>query len=150
MKRDGVEANKTDLHLFDSDFFKNIQIIWINGERQYLTSTVMENSSRPIKPATHAVQILFSPVVKLTEHNKVNEKTTENSLFTLFLYLLKKSGSYGVSFMWGSYPASLGNVSGPTQVPTYAWNNAWMGHLKSSSTSKVRKSPYNVYSVGAN
>ena len=26
-------------------------------------------------------------------------------------------------FMWGSYPASLQNVDGSTQVPTRAWNN---------------------------
>jgi hypothetical protein len=29
------------------------------------------------------------------------------------------------SFMWGSCPASLQNVSGSTQVPVCAWNNAW-------------------------
>ena len=28
------------------------------------------------------------------------------------------------SFMWGSYPASLQNVSGSTLVPTCTWNNA--------------------------
>jgi hypothetical protein len=27
------------------------------------------------------------------------------------------------SFMWGSYPASLRNVGGSTQVPVCAWNN---------------------------
>jgi hypothetical protein len=31
------------------------------------------------------------------------------------------------SFMWGSYPASLRNVGGSTQVPVRAWNNAWKG-----------------------
>jgi hypothetical protein len=31
------------------------------------------------------------------------------------------------SFMWGSYPASLRNVSGSTQVPIRAWNNARKG-----------------------
>jgi hypothetical protein len=30
-------------------------------------------------------------------------------------------------FMWGSYPASLRNVGGSTQVPVRAWNNAWKG-----------------------
>ena len=29
------------------------------------------------------------------------------------------------SFMWGSYPASLWNVGGSTQLPTFVWNNAW-------------------------
>jgi hypothetical protein len=31
------------------------------------------------------------------------------------------------SFMWGSYPASLRNVGGSTQVPIRAWNNARWG-----------------------
>ena len=31
------------------------------------------------------------------------------------------------SFMWGSYPASLWNVGGTTQVPACAWNNARRG-----------------------
>ena len=31
------------------------------------------------------------------------------------------------SLMWGSYPASLWNVSGSTQVPTFAWNNVQRG-----------------------
>jgi hypothetical protein len=31
------------------------------------------------------------------------------------------------SFMWGSYQSSLQNVSGSTQVPICAWNNAWKG-----------------------
>jgi hypothetical protein len=31
------------------------------------------------------------------------------------------------SFMWGSYPASLRNVGGSTQVPVRAWNNAREG-----------------------
>jgi hypothetical protein len=31
------------------------------------------------------------------------------------------------SFMWGSYPASLRNVGGSTQVPVSAWNNARKG-----------------------
>jgi hypothetical protein len=31
------------------------------------------------------------------------------------------------SFMWGSYPASLRNVGGSTQVPVRAWNNARKG-----------------------
>jgi hypothetical protein len=31
------------------------------------------------------------------------------------------------SFMWGSYPASLRNVGGSTQVPVRAWNNARRG-----------------------
>jgi hypothetical protein len=30
-------------------------------------------------------------------------------------------------FMWGSYPASLRNVGGSTQVPVHAWNNARKG-----------------------
>jgi hypothetical protein len=29
--------------------------------------------------------------------------------------------------MWGSYPASLRNVNGSTQVPVRAWNNARKG-----------------------
>jgi hypothetical protein len=29
--------------------------------------------------------------------------------------------------MWGSYPASLRNVGGSTQVPVRAWNNARKG-----------------------
>jgi hypothetical protein len=28
------------------------------------------------------------------------------------------------SFMWRSYPGSLRNVGGSTQVPVHAWNNA--------------------------
>ena len=31
------------------------------------------------------------------------------------------------TFMWWSYPASLQNVNGSTQVPTHAWNNAQRG-----------------------
>jgi hypothetical protein len=31
------------------------------------------------------------------------------------------------SFMWGSYPASLRNVGGSTQVPVRAWNKARTG-----------------------
>jgi hypothetical protein len=31
------------------------------------------------------------------------------------------------SFMWGSYPASLRNVGGSTQVPVRAWKNARKG-----------------------
>jgi hypothetical protein len=31
------------------------------------------------------------------------------------------------SFTWGSYPASLLNVGGSTQVPIHAWNNARKG-----------------------
>ena len=45
------------------------------------------------------------------------------------------------SFMWGSYPASLLNVSGSTQVSEIMHS--------SSSTSKAGKAPDNLFSVGA-
>ena len=47
--------------------------------------------------------------------------------------------------MRGSYPASLLNVDGSTRVPEIRHG----GHLRSSSTSKAEKSPYNFNSVGA-
>jgi hypothetical protein len=31
------------------------------------------------------------------------------------------------SFMWGTYPASLRKVGGPTELPIRAWNNAQRG-----------------------
>jgi hypothetical protein len=43
------------------------------------------------------------------------------------------------SFLWGSYPARSWNVSGSTQVPIHAWNNAQY------LTSKAGKSPYDPY-----
>ena len=52
------------------------------------------------------------------------------------------------SFIWGSYPASLQNVSGSTQVPFYACNSVWRSSWGLPPPVKAWMSPYNLNSVG--
>jgi hypothetical protein len=80
---------------------------------------------------------VLSNIHLMVTYRKV-QKDDINALFALPDLVLIPTRTLD-SLMWGSYPASLRNVVGSTQVPVPAWNNARKGTWRFSPPVKLKR-----------